>query len=100
VYAAVTGPSYETAAEVRMLGALGAHAVGMSTVPEVLVARAIGLRCVAFSMITNKGTGLSRTPLSHAEVVEVGRRAGAALGRLLEGLLERLPSGPHSSGAK
>jgi purine-nucleoside phosphorylase len=100
VYAAVTGPSYETAAEVRMLGMLGAHAVGMSTVPEVLVARARGVRCLGFSMITNKGTGLSGTPLSHAEVVEVGARAGRALGRLLEGVLAGLDSVPHASGAK
>jgi len=100
VYAALTGPSYETAAEVRMLGVLGADAVGMSTVPEVLVARAIGLRCLAFSMITNKGTGLSPTTLSHAEVVEVGARAGQTLGRLVAGVLGGLPSLPQSTGAK
>jgi purine-nucleoside phosphorylase len=100
VYAALTGPSYETAAEVRMLGVLGADAVGMSTVPEVLVARAIGLRCLAFSMITNKGTGLSPTTLSHAEVVEVGARAGQTLGRLVTGVLGGLPSIPQSTGAK
>ena len=91
VYAAVTGPCYETAAEVRMLRTLGADAVGMSTVPEVLVARALGLRCLAFSMITNKGTGLSSTVLSHQEVVDVGSRAGAALGRLLEAVIKGLP---------
>ena len=100
VYAALTGPSYETAAEVRMLGVLGADAVGMSTVPEVLVARAIGLRCLAFSMITNKGTGLSPTILSHKEVVEVGARAGQTLGRLVAGVLGGLPSLPQSTGAK
>ena len=100
VYAALTGPSYETAAEVRMLGVLGADAVGMSTVPEVLVARAIGLRCLAFSMITNKGTGLSPKTLSHAEVVEVGGRAGQTLGRLVAGVLGGLPSLPQSTGAK
>jgi purine-nucleoside phosphorylase len=100
VYAALTGPSYETAAEVRMLGVLGADAVGMSTVPEVLVARAVGLRCLAFSMITNKGTGLSPTALSHAEVVDVGARAGQALGRLVAGVIGRLSSLPHSTGAK
>jgi purine-nucleoside phosphorylase len=100
VYAALTGPSYETAAEVRMLGVLGADAVGMSTVPEVLVARAIGLRCLAFSMITNKGTGLSVTTLSHTEVVEVGARAGQTLGRLIAGVLGRLSSLPQPTGAK
>jgi purine-nucleoside phosphorylase len=100
VYAALTGPSYETAAEVRMLGVLGADAVGMSTVPEVLVARAIGLRCLAFSMITNKGTGLSPTALSHAEVVDVGARAGQTLGRLVAGVLGGLSSLPQPTGAK
>lgn len=101
VYAALTGPNYETAAEVRMLGRLGADVVGMSTVPEVLVARALGLRCMALSMVTNKGTGLSSEPLSHAEVVEVGRRAGRTVARLLEGVLRTLPDGPpHSTGAK
>ncbi len=100
VYAALTGPSYETAAEVRMLGVLGADAVGMSTVPEVLVARAIGLRCLAFSMITNRGTGLSPAALSHAEVVEVGARAGQTLARLVAGVLGGLSSLPQSTGAK
>lgn len=101
VYAALTGPTYETAAEVRMLGRLGADVVGMSTVPEVLVARALGLRCMALSMVTNKGTGLSKEPLSHAEVVEVGKRAGRTVGRLLEGVLRALPERPsQSTGAK
>lgn len=84
VYAALLGPSYETAAEIRMLARLGADVVGMSTVPEVLVARAMGLRCLALSVVTNKGTGLAAGPLSHEEVVEVGRSAGSRLGRLLE----------------
>ena len=91
VYAAVTGPSYETPAEVRMLGRLGAHVVGMSTVPEATVAAALGLRCLAFSMVTNKAAGLSTEPLSHAEVMEVGAQAGARLGRLLEAVVARLP---------
>ena len=101
VYAALTGPTYETAAEIRMLGRLGADVVGMSTVPEVLVARALGLRCLALSMVTNKGTGLSSAPLSHAEVVEVGQRAGRTVARILEGVLRALPADPpHSTGAK
>jgi len=94
VYAAVTGPTYETAAEVRMLGRLGADVVGMSTVPEVLVARALGLRCLALSMVTNKGTGLSGEPLSHREVLEVGQRTGRIVGRILEGVLRSLPDHP------
>ena len=84
-----------------MLGRLGADVVGMSTVPEVLVARALGLRCLALSMVTNKGTGISSQPLSHAEVVEVGQRAGRTVARILRGVLEALPDDPpHSTGAK
>jgi purine-nucleoside phosphorylase len=97
VYAGLQGPSFETAAEVRMLRGLGADVVGMSTVPEVLVARALGLRCLAFSVVTNKGTGLSDAPQTHEEVMEVARRAGRDLGRVLEELLRILP---HSGGAK
>lgn len=102
VYAAVTGPSYETPAEVRMIERLGGHVVGMSTVPEALVAAARGLRVLGFSMVTNKAAGLSLEPLSHHEVVEVGAEAGRTLARLLEALVPRLPSGagPHSTGAK
>jgi len=90
VYAGVLGPSYETAAEVRMLAKLGADVVGMSTVLEVIAARARGLRCLAFSVVTNKATGLGGGALSHAEVVEVGRKAGARLAELLRGLVPRI----------
>lgn len=100
VYAALPGPAYETAAEVRMLRILGADVVGMSTVPEVLVARALGLRCLAVSMVTNKGTGLSPHPLSHDEVMAVGRDAGVRLAALIEGVLARLPDPGQSTGAK
>lgn len=92
VYAALTGPSFETAAEIRMLRILGADVVGMSTVPEVIVARARGMRCMAVSMVTNKGTGLSTTPLSHADVAAVGREAGRRVGAILEGVVRRLPA--------
>jgi purine-nucleoside phosphorylase len=98
VYAGMTGPAYETAAEVRMLRILGADVVGMSTVPEVLVARALGLRCLALSMVTNKGTGLAGSPLSHAEVVEVGRNAGGRVASLFEGILSALPAPAQSAG--
>jgi purine-nucleoside phosphorylase len=92
VYVAVTGPSYETAAEVSMLRALGGDVVGMSTVPEVIVARAAGLRCLGLSMVTNKGTGLSRDAVSHQEVIDVARKAGPKIGRILEGVLGSLHS--------
>jgi purine-nucleoside phosphorylase len=90
VYAGVLGPSYETPAEIRMLERLGADAVGMSTVTEVIAARAAGLRCLGISTITNLAAGISPTPLSHAEVIAAAEAAGADLGRLLEGVVERL----------
>lgn len=74
VYVGVTGPSYETAAEVKMFGKLGGTCVGMSTVPEVIVANHMGVKCVGVSCVTNLGTGLSDAPLDHAEVKEVAGR--------------------------
>jgi len=92
VYAGVLGPSYETAAEVRMLAKLGARVVGMSTVTEVIAARARGLRCLAFSVVTNKATGLGGGALSHAEVVAVGREAGVRLAKILRAIVPRIVS--------
>lgn len=86
-YGGLLGPSYETPAEVRMLQRLGVDAVGMSTVPETITARASGLRVLAFSLVTNKASGLSMEPLDHADVVEVGRRAGKDLERILRRVL-------------
>lgn len=74
VYAGLRGPSYETRAEIKMLRALGADAVGMSTVPEVIVARALGMRVAGVSCITNLAAGISPTPLSHDEVIETSAR--------------------------
>jgi purine-nucleoside phosphorylase len=74
VYGGLLGPTYETPAEVRMLATLGADAVGMSTVPEVVVARAIGMRVAGISCITNLASGISPHPLSHAEVLETTAR--------------------------
>jgi len=90
VYAALLGPSYETPAEIRMLARLGADAVGMSTVPEVIVARARGIRCLGFSSITNVAAGLSAEPLSHEEVLAAGSRVAGQLGALLRGVVGRL----------
>lgn len=90
VYAGLLGPSYETPAEVRMLERLGADAVGMSTVCEVIAARAMGIRCLGFSLVTNPGAGTSPTALSHKEVMEVAGRAGKELARLIEGVVAAL----------
>jgi purine-nucleoside phosphorylase len=89
VYGGLLGPTYETPAEVRMLATLGADAVGMSTVPEVIVARAIGMRVAGISCITNLASGISPHPLSHAEVLETTARVAAQF----EGLVERFVGG-------
>lgn len=88
VYAGLLGPTYETPAEVRMLERLGADAVGMSTVAEVIAARARGMRCLGFSLVTNPGAGISPTPLNHKEVMEIAGKAGAELARLIEGVVK------------
>ena len=83
VYAGGVGPQYETPAEVRMLQTLGADAVGMSTVLEVMQARALGIEVAGFSCLTNLAAGLSQEKLSHAEVLEVGKKAAADFAKLL-----------------
>jgi purine-nucleoside phosphorylase len=93
VYAMLAGPSYETPAEVRMLERLGADAVGMSTVLEAIAARALGIRCLGFSTITNAAAGILPVPLSHEEVMTIAGRTGRALSRLVEGVARRLPEG-------
>lgn len=84
VYLAVSGPTYETPAEVRAYAQLGADAVGMSTVPEAIVARQCGLRVAALSCITNLAAGLSGAPLSHAEVLETADRVKMLAAHLLK----------------
>lgn len=93
VYAALLGPSYETPTEVRMLERLGADAVGMSTVPEVLVARSRGMRCLGFSIITNPGAGITGEALSHEDVLAVSQQVARRLSVLLKGVLSRLHLG-------
>ncbi len=83
VYLAVSGPSYETPAEIRAFARLGADAVGMSTVPEAIVARQCGLRVAALSCITNLAAGRSAEPLSHAEVLATAERSGVTATKLL-----------------
>lgn len=86
VYAAVSGPSYETPAEIRAFARLGADLVGMSTVPEAIVGRQSGLAVAALSCVTNRAAGLGGR-ISHAEVLDIGRRTAAAAGRLVTAFL-------------
>jgi purine-nucleoside phosphorylase len=90
VYIGLLGPSYETPAEVRMLIRLGGDAVGMSTVPEVIVARAIGMRVLGFSCVTNLACGLSSAPITHAEVLETTARVADQFQALVKGIVARL----------
>ena len=84
VYLATTGPSFETPAEVRAFGILGADAVGMSTVPEAIVARKLGLRVLGISCITNAAAGISDSPLTHEEVSETADQVRPQFADLLE----------------
>jgi purine-nucleoside phosphorylase len=90
VYVGVTGPCYETPAEVRMFQQLGGDAVGMSTVAETIVAKQLGLRVLGLSCITNAAAGKNAAPLNHQEVLDVSKAREKALGSLLDSILGRL----------
>lgn len=90
VYVAVTGPSYETPAEIRCLHTIGADTVGMSTVPEVIVARHMGIRVLGISCITNMAAGILDQPLTHREVMETGERAKPQFVALLRSVIPRI----------
>ena len=90
VYAQFTGPHYETPAEVRMAGILGATLVGMSTTLEAIAAREAGMEVLGISLVTNLAAGISDEPLNHEEVLEAGRTAASRMGGLLGDVLRRL----------
>jgi purine-nucleoside phosphorylase len=90
IYVGLTGPTYETPAEVRMLAGLGGHAVGMSTVLECIAARWVGLEVCGISLVTNAGAGYSGAPLTHEEVLEAGLEAGPRLARVIRRFLTDL----------
>jgi len=90
IYVAVHGPSYETPAEIRFLRTIGADAVGMSTVPEAIVARHMGVEVLGISCISNAAAGVLPQPLNHDEVMEVARQVRDAFAALLEGIVARV----------
>ncbi|MAU83194.1 purine-nucleoside phosphorylase [Gordonia sp. Z-3] len=90
VYAGLPGPHYETPAEIRMLRTLGADLVGMSTVHETIAARAAGLQVLGMSLVTNLAAGITGEPLSHTEVLEVGRASATRMGELLASIIAEL----------
>ena len=90
VYCWLNGPTYETPAEIRMVRVLGADAVGMSTVPETIVARHCGMKVLGISCITNMAAGILKQPLNHEEVMETGLRAKDTFSALVDGIVERL----------
>jgi len=90
IYAALSGPSYETPAEIHMVRTLGADAVGMSTVPETIVARHMGMNVVGISCITNLAAGVSNRPIDHSQVMAIGERVRGTFTELLRRIVPRL----------
>jgi purine-nucleoside phosphorylase len=97
VYACLPGPSYETPAEIKMLRTLGADVVGMSTVPEAIVARHCGIDVLGLALVSNAAAGVVGTPIAHEEVLEAGRKAAPTLARLIERVVGRLAGGDTDS---
>jgi purine-nucleoside phosphorylase len=93
IYVGLTGPTYETPAEVRMLAGLGGHAVGMSTVLECIAARWVGLEVCGISLITNAGAGYTGEPLTHEEVMAAGAVSGPRLAKVIRRFVTDLPAG-------
>lgn len=90
VYMWFSGPSYETPAEIRMARTLGADAVGMSTVPEIIAARHCGIKVLGISSITNMAAGVSKNPICHSEVIETGKKVEAQMRDLLTAIIEKI----------
>jgi purine-nucleoside phosphorylase len=90
VYAAYSGPSYETPAEIRALRTMGADMVGMSTVPEVIMANSLGMKVLGLSMITNMAAGMNAKPLSHQDVIKTSKKASAKFGALIKAIISEL----------
>jgi len=90
IYAAYSGPSYETPAEIRAIRAIGADLVGMSTVPEVIMANSLGMKVLGLSMITNMAAGIRPKPLSHQDVIKTAKKASAKFSNLIKGIIEQL----------
>jgi len=95
VYAAISGPAYETPAEIKALRRMGADLVGMSTVPEVIMANHLGMNVLGLSMVTNMAAGISGKPLSHQEVIAVSKNASPKLNTLLKGFVKHLNDKPE-----
>lgn len=96
VYACLPGPSYETPAEIKMLRLLGADVVGMSTVPEAIVARQAGMEILGLALVSNAAAGVLGTPIRHEDVIEAGRAAAPILGELIRRVVIRLGADPQA----